>query len=84
MKVALPVYPPLLRDSFTWSNESGHNVDKRLVLPNGNLNKVGVTVSDTGDYTCLAVNAGGSGTTVVRLEVLGELITKIKLFARFC
>ena len=76
VKMAVPVYPPLLKDNFTWFNESGHVVDKRLVLPNGSLNKVGVTVADTGDYTCLAVNAGGSGSTVVRLEVLGEWTKK--------
>ena len=70
--VAVPVYPPLLKDNFTWFNESGHAVDKKLVLPNGNLKKAGVTVGDTGDYTCVAVNAGGRGSTVVRLEVLGE------------
>ena len=77
--VALPVYPPLLKDNFTWFNESRHVVDKKLVLPNGNLKKTGVTVGDTGDYTCLAVNAGGNGSTTVRLEVLGEWRKKLIL-----
>ena len=71
-----PVNPELVKDNFTWTfgitQQSTTNI-----LENGSLSLTSVQPSQTGSYTCAAVNSAGSGSTTVRLEVLGEKLLQI-------
>ena len=68
-----PVNPSLVKDNFVWTFE-GTQQNTMNILENGNLSLTSVQPSQTGDYTCTAVNSAGSGSTTVRLEVLGEIL----------
>ena len=67
------VNPSLAKDNFVWTFE-GTQQSTTNILENGNLRLTSVQPSQTGSYTCTAVNSAGSGSTTVRLEVLGEII----------
>ena len=63
--------PSLVKDNFVWTFE-GTQQSRMDILENGNLRLTSAQPSQTGNYTCTAVNSAGSGSTTVRLEVLGE------------
>ena len=72
-----PVNPSLVKDNFVWTFE-GTQQNTRNILESGNLSLTSVQPSQTGSYTCTAVNSAGSGSTTVRLEVLGEILLQLK------
>ena len=63
--------PALDKDNFTWTF-GGTPQNSSFIQKNGSLILTSVKPSQTGVYTCRAVNTGGSGSTTVRLEVFGE------------
>ena len=75
--VGTPVNPALVKENFAWTYgsarvpQNGNNVEE-----NGNLRLQSVQPSQTGVYTCTAVNTGGNGSATVRLDVLGEVFLR--------
>lgn len=55
--------------------------DQRHIINDGNGNLLlhNVRVEDEGEYTCVASNAGGNDTQVIRLDVHGKLIAFIRV-----
>ena len=70
--------PALVRNSFTWTF-GGIPQSTSFIQASGNLRLTSVQPSQTGVYTCTAVNTGGSGSTTVRLEVLGKKLSLLML-----
>ena len=70
--------PALVKDNFTWTF-GGTPQNSSFIQTSGNLLLTKVQPSQTGVYTCTAVNTGGNGSTTVRLEVLGEKLLLLKM-----
>ena len=68
--VGVPVNPILVKENFIWTF-GGTPQNSSSIQTSGNLLLTNVQPSQTGVYTCTAVNTGGNGSTTVRLEVLG-------------